>query len=76
MTRRGALWQVPARRSRRRVGAGTPCRKIPTDEAEKRGRLIRHLEEALALADEIEDGQTGFLIERTLGGHANSGLAG
>jgi hypothetical protein len=25
-----------------------------------------HLEEALALADEIEDGQTGFLIERTL----------
>jgi hypothetical protein len=34
------------------------------DEAEKRGQLIRHLEEALALADEIEDGQTGFLIER------------
>jgi hypothetical protein len=35
-----------------------------TDEAEKRGRLIRHLEEALALADEMEDGQTGFLVER------------
>jgi hypothetical protein len=35
-----------------------------TDEAEKRGQLIRHLEEALALADEIEDGYTGFLIER------------
>jgi hypothetical protein len=26
------------------------------DEVEKRGQLIRHLEEALALADEIEDG--------------------
>ena len=25
------------------------------DEAEKRGQLIRHLEEALALADEMED---------------------
>jgi hypothetical protein len=37
-----------------------------TDEAEKRGELIRHLEEALTLADEIEDGQTGFLIERAL----------
>jgi hypothetical protein len=32
--------------------------------AEKRGHIIRHLEEALALADEIEDGNTGFLIER------------
>jgi hypothetical protein len=29
-------------------------------------QLIRHLEDALALADEIEDGQTGFLIERAL----------
>jgi hypothetical protein len=37
-----------------------------TDEAEKRGELIRPLEEALALADEIDDGQTGFLIERAL----------
>jgi hypothetical protein len=36
------------------------------DEAETRGQLIRHLEDALALADEIEDGQTGFLIERAL----------
>ena len=35
-----------------------------TDGAEKRGQLIRHLEDALALADEIEDGQTGFLIKR------------
>jgi hypothetical protein len=25
-----------------------------TDEAEKRGQLVRHLEDALALADEIE----------------------
>ena len=36
------------------------------DEAEKRGQLIRHLEDALALADEIQDGQTGSLIERAL----------
>jgi hypothetical protein len=35
-------------------------------QADKRGRLVRHLEEALALADEIEDGNTGFLIERAL----------
>jgi hypothetical protein len=27
------------------------------DVAEKRGQIIRFLEEALALADEIEDGQ-------------------
>jgi hypothetical protein len=37
-----------------------------TDEADKRAQLIRHLEDALALADEIEDGQTGYLIERAL----------
>jgi len=36
------------------------------DDAEKRGQLIRHLEDALALADEIQDGQTGYLIERAL----------
>jgi hypothetical protein len=37
-----------------------------TNQPEKRGRLIRHLEDALELADEIEDGQIGFLIERAL----------
>jgi hypothetical protein len=36
------------------------------DAAEKRGQIIRHLEDALALADEIEDGTTGFLMERAL----------
>jgi hypothetical protein len=36
------------------------------DIAEKRGQIIKHLEEALALADEIEDGTTGYLIERAL----------
>jgi len=36
------------------------------DAAELRGRLIKHLEDALALADEIDDGPTGFLIERAL----------
>jgi hypothetical protein len=39
---------------------------LMTDDVEKRGQLIRHLEDALALADEIEDGQTGYLIERAL----------
>ena len=37
-----------------------------TDDVEKRGQLIRYLEDALALADEIEDGHTGYLIERAL----------
>jgi hypothetical protein len=37
-----------------------------TNEADKRGQLTRHLEDALALADEIEDGQTGYLIERAI----------
>jgi hypothetical protein len=36
------------------------------DAAEKRGQIIRRLEEALALADEIQDENTGFLIERAL----------
>jgi hypothetical protein len=36
------------------------------DAAEKRGQIIRHLDDALVLADELEDGQTGFLIERAL----------
>jgi hypothetical protein len=35
------------------------------DSAQKRGELIRHLEDTLALADEIQDGQTGFLISRS-----------
>jgi hypothetical protein len=39
---------------------------IMIDSAQKRGELIRHLEDALALADEIQDGQTGYLIERAL----------
>jgi hypothetical protein len=49
-------WTVPTTRKSRPM----------TDHAEKRGQLIRHLEDDLALADEIEDGQTGFLIERAL----------
>ena len=36
------------------------------DPAEKRGEIIRRLEEALALADEVGDANTGFLIERAL----------
>ena len=36
------------------------------DDAEKRGELIRHLEDTLALADEIKDGHTGYVIERAL----------
>jgi hypothetical protein len=36
------------------------------NSAEKRGHLIKHLEEAFALADEMQDGEIGFLIERAL----------
>jgi hypothetical protein len=36
------------------------------DAADVRGKLIRHLEDALALADELNDGSTGYLIERAL----------
>jgi hypothetical protein len=34
--------------------------------ADARGKLIRHLEDALAVADELNDGTTGYLIERAL----------
>jgi hypothetical protein len=34
--------------------------------AETRRRLIAHLQQALALADELEDGPTGYLNERAL----------
>ena len=36
------------------------------DAAAKRGQIIQSLEVALALADEIGDANTGFLIERAL----------
>jgi DNA-binding ferritin-like protein len=39
---------------------------IMIDSAQKRGELIKHLEEALALADELQDRTTGYLIERAL----------
>jgi hypothetical protein len=35
------------------------------DPASKRGELI-NLEDAMAIADELEDGATGYLIERAL----------
>jgi hypothetical protein len=34
------------------------------DIAAKRGELIKHLEDATTIADELEDGMTGYLIER------------
>jgi hypothetical protein len=34
------------------------------DSAQKRGELIGHLEAALELADELNGGRTGFLIEQ------------
>ena len=37
-----------------------------TNSAEKRGQIIEHLERALALADKLGDGDTGFMIERGL----------
>jgi hypothetical protein len=36
------------------------------DTTSKRGELIRHLEDAMVIADELEDGTTGYLIERAL----------
>ena len=36
------------------------------DAAEIRGKIIRLLEDAMALADELNDGETGYLIERAL----------
>jgi hypothetical protein len=37
-----------------------------TDAAEKYGHLIKHLEDAFALAEEMQDGGIGFLIERAI----------
>ena len=37
-----------------------------TNDAERRGRLIKQLEEALALTEDLNDPITGFLIERAL----------
>jgi hypothetical protein len=36
------------------------------NEAEERGKIIKHLEDAVAIAEEIEDGTTGYLIEQAL----------
>jgi len=36
------------------------------DETTKRGELVRLLEEALAVAEELRDGTTEYLIERAL----------
>ena len=36
------------------------------DPVTKRGELIKHLQEAMAIADELEDGMTGYLIENAL----------
>jgi hypothetical protein len=37
-----------------------------SDPANKRSELIKHLEDAMAIADELEDGMTGYLIEMAL----------
>lgn len=34
--------------------------------AEQRGRLVKLLEHALEIADQLNDGNTGYLIERAL----------
>jgi hypothetical protein len=36
------------------------------DSSQKRGELIAQLEAALELADELNDGNTSYLIERAL----------
>jgi hypothetical protein len=43
-----------------------PAGAFPMDSAQKRGELIALLESALALAEEINDGTTSYLIERAL----------
>jgi hypothetical protein len=40
--------------------------KLVKDEPEKRGRLIKQLEDALLLSEELNDPTTGYLIERAL----------
>jgi hypothetical protein len=37
-----------------------------SNAAEQRGKMIKLLEDALMLADDLEDGTTGYLIERAL----------
>jgi DNA-binding ferritin-like protein len=37
-----------------------------SNSPDKRGQIIKLLEQALALADELGDGNTGYLIERAL----------
>jgi DNA-binding ferritin-like protein len=37
-----------------------------TNSPDKRGQIIKQLEQALALADKLGDGNTGYLIERAL----------
>jgi hypothetical protein len=36
------------------------------DAVQRRAAMIRHLEEALAVADELNEAATGYLIERAL----------
>jgi hypothetical protein len=36
------------------------------DPADRRGELIKHLEDAMTIADELEDDLTGYMIERAL----------
>ena len=40
--------------------------RVMKDEADKRGGLIRQLDDALLLTEELNDPMTGFLIERAL----------
>ena len=37
-----------------------------SEDAEKRGQIIRRLEEALTLAEAIDDGETAYLVGRAL----------
>jgi len=56
---RGASWAKWNKRTRK-------VQQAMIDSAEKRGQIIKHLEDALALVDELNDGPTGYLIERAL----------
>jgi hypothetical protein len=48
------------------LGGSDAVEEAMMDSAEKRGRLIRCLEDALVLAEQLDDGLTEYLIERAL----------
>ena len=46
--------------------SSAPAATVSRDETEIRGKIIALLEQALTLADELNDRKTGYLVERAL----------